>query len=149
MKLVCNKSFVSFIDIYFLFIQFPRQSVWESVFPFLTKFIQIMILLVIYFPHSVVRSCSNRFCSMQWWPSITQWWALLKQWWPLLKQWCHCSNSGGHRSPSVQLGALCCNLELRKYQEVESSHLVTDYKHNLSLLNKSFLCLILSNLLKV
>ena len=36
---------------------------------------------------------------------------------------------------STQLGALCCNLELSKYQEVESSHMVTDYKHNLSLLN--------------
>ena len=34
---------------------------------------------------------------------------------------------------TAQLGALCCNLELSKYQEVESSHLVTDYKHNLSL----------------
>ena len=27
---------------------------------------------------------------------------------------------------SAQLGALCCNWELRKYQEVESSHLVSD-----------------------
>ena len=48
----------------------------------------------------------------------------------------------------AQLGALYCDWELRKYQEVESSHLVTDYKHSLSLLNKSFLCLILSNLLQ-
>ena len=30
---------------------------------------------------------------------------------------------------------LCCNCGLRRYQEFESSHLVTDYKHNLSLLN--------------
>ena len=36
---------------------------------------------------------------------------------------------------TAQLIAPCFNLELRKYQEVESSHLVTDYKHNLSLLN--------------
>ena len=28
----------------------------------------------------------------------------------------------------THLGALCCNLELSKYQELESSHLVTDYK---------------------
>ena len=37
-----------------------------------------------------------------------------------------------------QLGALCSNMELRKYQGVERSHLVTDYKYNLSLLNKVF-----------
>ena len=35
----------------------------------------------------------------------------------------------------AQLGALCCNWVSSKYQEVESSHLVTDYKHNFSLLN--------------
>ena len=29
---------------------------------------------------------------------------------------------------NAQLGALCCNWEIRKYQEVERSHLVTDYK---------------------
>ena len=33
----------------------------------------------------------------------------------------------------AQWGAFCCNLELRKYQKFGSSHLVTDYKHDLSL----------------
>ena len=36
---------------------------------------------------------------------------------------------------SAQYVKLCCNCGLRRYQEIESSHLVTDYKHNLSLLN--------------
>ena len=34
-----------------------------------------------------------------------------------------------------QLGTLCCNWGLGKYHDVENSHLVTDYEHNLSLLN--------------
>ena len=47
---------------------------------------------------------------------------------------------------TAQLGALCCIKELRKYLEIDSSHLVTDYKHDLSIINQIFLCLILSNL---
>ena len=47
---------------------------------------------------------------------------------------------------SAQLGALCCIRELSKYLEVESRHLVTDYKQDYSMINWSFLCLILSNL---
>ena len=47
---------------------------------------------------------------------------------------------------NAQLGALCCIRELSKYLEVEISNLVTDYKHNVSIINCSFLCLILSNL---
>ena len=45
-------------------------------------------------------------------------------WWPNLEL-----------GNSAQKGTLCCIRELQKYLEVESSHLVTDYKHNLSLLN--------------
>ena len=36
---------------------------------------------------------------------------------------------------AIDTAVLCCNWELGKYQKVESSHLVADYKHNLSLLN--------------
>ena len=38
-----------------------------------------------------------------------------------------------HRYRDSQLGALCCNLILGKYQKVESSHLVPDYKHTFKL----------------
>ena len=36
---------------------------------------------------------------------------------------------------NAQLGTLCCNWELGIYHELESSHIVSHYKHNLSLLN--------------
>ena len=44
------------------------------------------------------------------------------------------------RNPSLneiiaQKVKLCCNCGLGIYQEIESSHLVIDFKHNLSLLN--------------
>ena len=42
------------------------------------------------------------------------------------------SKDSAIRGANAQLGALCCNWELSKYQEVESSNLVTDYKHILS-----------------
>ena len=47
---------------------------------------------------------------------------------------------------NAQLGTLCCIWELSKYLEVESSHLVKDYKHNLSILNFSFLGYIMYNI---
>ena len=37
-----------------------------------------------------------------------------------------------YSSCQCTIGKLCCNCGLNKYQKVESSHLVTDYKHNLS-----------------
>ena len=40
----------------------------------------------------------------------------------------------------AQLGALCCIMESSNYLEVEISHLVTDHKHNLSIINWSFIC---------
>ena len=36
---------------------------------------------------------------------------------------------------TAQKVKLCCNCGLRRYQELASSHFVTDYKHNISLLN--------------
>ena len=45
-----------------------------------------------------------------------------------------------------QVGSLCCIREISKDLEVQSSHLVTDYKNNLSIIDWSFLCHILYNI---
>ena len=42
---------------------------------------------------------------------------------------------------SAQKGTLCGIWELSKYLEVESSHVVTDYKNTLSMISLVFLCL--------
>ena len=39
----------------------------------------------------------------------------------------------------IPLGTLCCIRESSKYLEVEISHLITDYKNNLSIKNLNFL----------
>ena len=44
----------------------------------------------------------------------------------------------------AQMGTLCCIRELNKYLKVDSSHLVIDYKHSLSI-KFYFIFLILSN----
>ena len=55
----------------------------------------------------------------------------------------HGGSRYGAKDYFAQLGTLCCNWVLSKYQEVDSSNLVTDYKHNLKLSKYSLFCLIL------